>query len=167
MQNIQQIIAPVDFHQHTEDLAAFAIDMANKLGAKLTFVHVVENFAQAVSQIEVITPSFTEITEEIFGHAKRKMAELVEQSKASCAGCSGQVLRGDATDGIVDYAGEVKSGLIIIGTHGARGIEKVLLGSVAERVLKRAPCPILIFNPYKGERGYTISPSIKEAVQPV
>ena len=77
------------------------------------------------------------------------------------------VLRGDTVDAIIEYVEEKKIDLIIMGTHGAKGIEKILLGSVAERVLKRVSCPTLIFNPYKGERGYQISSSIKESVLPV
>ena len=56
---------------------------------------------------------------------------------------------GDPVDEIVQIAGAKKSDLIIIGTHGTKGLEKILLGSVAERVLKRADCPVLIMNPFK------------------
>ncbi|MBV5318446.1 MAG: universal stress protein, partial [Desulfobulbaceae bacterium] len=69
--------------------------------------------------------------------------------------------------GIVEYAEKQATDLIIMATHGAKGIEKILLGSVAERVVKRASCPILLFNPYKGERGYTISAPINATIQPV
>ena len=74
---------------------------------------------------------------------------------------------GDPAKNIVQYSEDHPTDLIIIGTHGAKGIEKVLLGSVAERVLKRAGCPTLVYNPYRGERGYRISTAIGEAVQPL
>ena len=51
-------------------------------------------------------------------------------------------------DSIVAYAKEKEADLIIIGTHGRKGIEKIMLGSVAERVIKHAPCPTLIYNPH-------------------
>ena len=58
-------------------------------------------------------------------------------------------MKGDTVYEIVAYAKNQKADLIVIGTHGTRGLEKILLGSVAERVLKRAHCPTLIINPYK------------------
>ena len=167
MQNIQQIIVPVDFHQHTDELVAFAMMIANKLAAKLTFLHVSEHIVEVASYSDVYPTSFAVIDEELFGYAQKKMAELVAKNKSICPGCDGVVLRGNVADGIVDYVKDKASDLIVMGTHGAKGIEKILLGSVAERVLKRASCPILIYNPYKGERGYQISTPINEALQPV
>jgi nucleotide-binding universal stress UspA family protein len=164
MQNIQKIIVPVDFHQHTDDLAEFAVGIATKLEAKITFVHVAE---YAISYTEFSPESYKLLDQSIRVHADNKMAALLEKSKKTLPECEGVVLRGDVADNLVAYANDNNIDLIIMGTHGARGIEKILLGSVAERVLKRASCPVLAFNPYKGERGYTISPSIKETVLPV
>ncbi len=167
MQNIQQIIVPVDFHQHTDELVAFAMGIANKLEAKLTFLHMAEYIVEVTSYPDVYPTSFTVVDEEIFAHAQKKMAALVAKNRSACPGCDGVVLRGNVADGIVDYVKDKTIDLIVMGTHGAKGIEKIMLGSVAERVLKRASCPILVFNPYKGERGYQINAPINEAVQPV
>jgi nucleotide-binding universal stress UspA family protein len=64
-------------------------------------------------------------------------------------GCSGQVKSGDVVDTVVDFARAEGADLIIIGTHGAKGLEKILLGSVAERVVKRAGCAALLYKPQK------------------
>jgi nucleotide-binding universal stress UspA family protein len=61
----------------------------------------------------------------------------------------GTVIRGDVVDEVVKYAEEEKAGLVIIGTHGTKGLERILLGSVAERVLKSVHCPTLTMNPYR------------------
>ena len=167
MSDIQQIIVPVDFHQHTDDLADFAVGVANKLGAKTTFLHVVEQFAQVVAYSDVDSTSFLQADEELFGRAQKKMTEFITKIKASCQFCDGVVLRGIAADSIVEYVRDQKIDMIIMGTHGAQGIEKILLGSVAERVLKRAACPVLIFNPYKGDSGYSLNAPINAAVQPL
>ncbi len=164
MQSIQKIIVPVDFHTHTNDLAEFAIGIANKLEAKITFVHTIE---YALSYLDYSPESFKDLNANITAHAEEKMAALVAKSKSACPECEGIVLNGDVADTIVSYANDNAIDMIIIGTHGAQGIEKVLLGSVAERVVKRASCPTLVFNPYKGERGYKITPSIQETVLPV
>lgn len=167
MQNIKQIIVPVDFHQHTEELAEFAIGIANKLDAKPTFIHVATNIVEMAAYTDVYPTSFEAVDKEILGLAQKKMNALVEKSRGTCPGCAGQVLRGVAADAIVAYVNGLEDALLILGTHGAKGIEKIMLGSVAERVLKRASCPILVFNPYKGERGYHITAPLSETVQPV
>jgi nucleotide-binding universal stress UspA family protein len=164
MLNIQKIIVPVDFHTHTSDLAEFAIGIANKLEAKITFIHAIE---YALSYLDFSPESFKELNENLNANAEEKMKALVAKSKGACPECEGVVLTGDVADAIVSYASDNAIDMIIIGTHGAQGIEKILLGSVAERVVKRASCPTLVFNPYKGERGYKITPSIQETVLPV
>ena len=164
MNDIQQVLIPIDFQRHTEELVDFAAGVVNKLGARATFVHVVEN----VDVYADYTPGYlAQISQELRAHAEKKMADFLDGARKRCPGCEGTVLIGDAADSIVGLAAERAADLIIMGTHGAKGIEKVLLGSVAERVLKRAGCPTLVFNPYRGERGYRISSAIGEAVQPV
>lgn len=154
MQNIQKIIVPVDFYQHTEGLVAFAIGITNKLEGEITFLHVTESVAGGgADYFDAYPASFSAVNDELFAQAQIKMAALVDRSKDACPGCSGAVLKGDVVESIIDYAKDKNCDMIIIGTHGYKGIQKILMGSVADRVLKRAPCPILIFNPYKGERG--------------
>lgn len=158
MQDIRRIIVPVDFYQYSNDLAEFAIGIANKLEADVTFVHV----AEYILSYSDYSPEPDKRLDEAIGvYAASKMETLVENSKKTSPGCKGVVLRGVVSDGIVQYARENEIDLIIMATHGAQGIEKILMGSVADRVLKRSPCPVLIFNPYKGERGSTSSSSIK------
>jgi nucleotide-binding universal stress UspA family protein len=83
MPDIKQIIVPVDFHQHTDELVAFAIDIAKKLGAKPTFINVIENVATMVSYSEIYPASYLEIDKEIQGYAKKMMAALLEKNKQS------------------------------------------------------------------------------------
>ena len=167
MQNIEQIVVPVDFHQHTHDLAAFAVNIASRLGAKVTFLHLSRHFAEVAQYAADFHSTMITVDEEIFAYARKKMDALVASAQKNCPDCNGVVLRGEAADGIVDYVKDRSNCLIVMGTHGAKGIEKILLGSVADQVLKRAACPILMFNPYRGERGYQITTPISEATQPV
>ncbi len=164
MEDIREIIVPVDFHNHTDDLAEFAVKIGKKLEAKITFVHVVGTI---FTDTFLNPDSIQKLDATIRDHAESKMAQLLEKNKEVCRECAGVVLRGDAVDGIVDYVEDKEIDLIVMGTHGAKGIEKILLGSVAERVVKRVSCPTLLFNPYKGERGYKTGSSIEESVLPV
>ena len=96
MPNIRRIIVPIDFQKHTDDIAAFAINIAKNLDAKPTFVHVVEHFAEAAGYADVYPASFIEIDQALYGYAQKKMGELLAQNKSACPGCAGAVLRGDA-----------------------------------------------------------------------
>ena len=146
MQEIRQIVVPVDFQSYTDELAEFAVSIANKLAAKLTFFHVVES---VVYYADFIPSYLTLNDEENLAHAQKKMDALIEKSKKNWMGCTGIVKSGDVVDTILEYTKEEGIDLIIMGTHGARGIEKILLGSVADRVIKRAPCPTLVCKPQK------------------
>ncbi|MBM9514487.1 universal stress protein [Desulfogranum marinum] len=146
MQNITKIVVPVDLQQHTEKLTEFAINIAGKLDAAVSFIHVVKPLD---SYSGVVHPSWDQIEKELKEHAQEKIDNLVTDNKAQCAGCSGKVSYGDAVDQILAYVEAEKASMIIIGTHGRKGLEKIMLGSVASEIAKQAPCPTLLFNPYK------------------
>ncbi|WP_136809320.1 universal stress protein [Desulfosediminicola flagellatus] len=147
MQEITKIVVPVDLEQHTQKVADFAIYMAKKMGAQLRFIHVTEFYASGDMMLG--SPSLETINQERVQRAKEVMNNLLDDNRAKYENISGIVYKGEIVDTIVKYAQEEQAGLIIIGTHGAKGLEKILLGSVAERVLKRAHCPTLTMNPYK------------------
>lgn len=147
MQEITKIVVPVDLEKHTQKLADFAIYMAKKLDGHISFIHVTEFYASGDMMLG--SPSLEDINIERVKQAKEVMDNLVKDNKAKYDKMSGIVFKGEIVETIVKYAAEEKAGLLIIGTHGAKGLEKILLGSVAERVLKRVHCPTLTMNPYK------------------
>jgi len=164
MEGIRSMIVPVDFGSHAEKLADFACYMANKLNAKPTFVHVVRT-------VPDVTDFDAEISAQLEGQilllAEQKMTAFMKAIKKKFLECEGDILRGDIVDAIIAYAKEKNADLIVISTHGAKGIEKILLGSVADRVIKGAPCPILVFNPFKNERGYEVCSPLTSCVPPM
>jgi nucleotide-binding universal stress UspA family protein len=147
MQEITKIVVPVDLEQHTQKLAEFAIYIAKKLNVHISFIHVTEFYA--TGDMMLGSPSLETINQERIQRAKEVMANLIKDNKAKYENISGIVYKGEIVDTIVKFAAEEQAGLLIIGTHGAKGLEKILLGSVAERVLKRSHCPTLTMNPYK------------------
>lgn len=146
MSEIKQIVVPIDFGSHTDKLVSFATYIADKLSAKVTFLHVSGIFGRYGGIAHI---SFDQAEKELCKHADQSMTSLIEDLKEKCPGCTGKVTTGDIVDEIIGFAKEGKADLIIIATHGAKGLEKIMLGSVAERVVKNAPCPTLIFNPYQ------------------
>lgn len=147
MQKINNIVVPVDFEKNTQKLIDFAIDMANQLDSEITFFHGVEYVA--IGEMALGNFSYTDYIAERKNAAKKALEEIVENAKGKCKACRSKVIVGDVVDEIIDYAKNQKAHMIIMGTHGKRGIEKILLGSVADRVLKSAHCPVLVMNPYR------------------
>lgn len=152
MKETNVIIVPVDFSEATEIQVEYAVNMARKLSAVMHFVHIF-NFSHFsdfyAGDVMLGAPYYLECEEELLSNAKRKMGELVKRNCKECLECTGQVITGDPVDEINKFAQEKEADLIIISTHGAKGLEKILLGSVAGRVVKRAHCPVLTMNPYK------------------
>lgn len=148
MQQIRTIIVPVDFLEHTDQLLDFAGYIAQKLGAALHCIHVVETH-QKYAGYEA--PSLSSLDREMAELAEQQMQLLVDKNQRTLPNWEGKVLKGDTVGTIIQYAKDEQGDLIVIGTHGRKGLSKMWLGSVAERVIKRAPCPTLTCNPYRPE----------------
>lgn len=146
MQEITRIVVPLDLGEHTQKLVDFALYIAEKLGAHISFIHVVEFYAPAYL---MESPSLDEFNQEQVERTTEMMASLIQDNKEKYPNINGTVYQGEAVESIVKYAEKEEAGLLIIGTHGSKGLESVLLGSVARRVMKRVHCPSLLMNPYK------------------
>jgi nucleotide-binding universal stress UspA family protein len=149
MKTVQKIVVPVDFAENTSKLVAYACYMAEKLAATIHFVHVVAAYP---GDAMIGAPFAEEYRDKVYFAAQERMSNLVHDTKEQCPGCTGQAVNGEPVEKIVEIAEAADADLIIISTHGAKGLEKILLGSVAERVLKRAHCPVLIMNPFKKQK---------------
>jgi len=149
MKAVEEIVVPIDFAENTGKLVAYACYMAEKLAATLHFVHAVATYP---GDVMIGAPFAEEYHDKVYFAAQERMANLIHDTKERCPNCTGQVINGEPVEKIVELAEAVDADLIIISTHGAKGLEKILLGSVAERVLKRAHCPVLIMNPFKKQK---------------
>ncbi len=146
MSKITHIVVPVDFLKTTDNLVEYATYMAEKLAAVLHFVYVVDMYT-GNGMLEI--PYVEECRKRLQTAAEEKMTRLIADNIAKFPGCTGEIIVGDPVEKIVEYAREKNGDLIVISSHGAKGLEKILLGSVTKRVLKRAHCPVLITNPFK------------------
>ncbi|WP_456473589.1 universal stress protein [Desulfolithobacter sp.] len=145
--DIKKVIIPVDFSSATGKVVDYATSVAEKLDAHVIFFHVVNDFKGY--EMMLVHPSFNRMIEDLKKESKAKIEALVEDHKDLKKGAEGRVAVGDAVEEIIALAEAEKADMIIIGTHGARGLEKILMGSTAEKVVKKAPCPVLTFNPFK------------------
>ncbi len=148
MAEIKKVVIPVDFSSNTEKIVDYAMSVVDKLGAEGLFFHVVNDFEGWYGTM-MVHPSFTTMTNDLEKKSKEQIATLVNDYKEKKFTVDGDVAVGDAAEEIMKYAKKQNADMIIIGTHGVKGLEKILMGSTAERVVKNAPCPVLIFNPFK------------------
>lgn len=146
MAEISRVVIPVDFSSNTEKVVEYGVSVADKLGAQVLFFHVINNF-QGYDMM-LVHPSFLGMTKDIELKAEERMTNLVKDFSKRKKGATGNVILGDAADEIISYAKLERADMIIIGTHGVKGIEKILIGSTADQVVKKAPCPVLVFNPF-------------------
>lgn len=148
MRPIHKIIVPVDFYEHTDQIIDYAGYIAKTMNASLHCIHVV---AASQKYAGYEAPSLSSLDREMLAFAKEQMQLLVDKNRDTLPTWEGKILKGDIVDAIIEYTEEEQGDLLIIGTHGRKGLRKMWLGSVAERVIKRAPCPTLTCNPYRPE----------------
>jgi nucleotide-binding universal stress UspA family protein len=121
--------------------------MARQLSAEIIFCHVVEPIYTGDMMLGM--PSLDDFDARRKAGAEERMANLKKDTVDKGLKSNDTVLFGEIVDETIGYAKEQKAEMVIIGTHGAKGLEKILIGSVAERVLKRVHCPCLGMNPYR------------------
>ena len=141
---ISRILVPVDFSPHAERAFSYATTLALRLGAKLSLLHVVEDpFVTGAWSAEIYVPNVPELLDKVIKGAEGHLATLKESAAAAGVTADTTVITGRPAHAIVEHAKEGGFDLIVIGTHGRTGLSHALMGSVAERVVRRAPCPVL------------------------
>jgi len=153
MQEIKTVLTPIDFSENAGKVAKSAAYVAGTFKAKLHLIFVVQNF-EDYSGFFVPPVNLPNLEEEIFTSAQQRMESFMEENKAmlesyGLAGVKSKVLAGDVSEEILSYAVEINCNLIIMGTHGYKGLERIMFGSVADKVVKTACCPVMTINPYR------------------
>ena len=140
---IHKILVPVDFSEHSQRALDEAVGLAKKFGAELTVLHCYELPMPGFDRHPYAT-----VAPESYVEAVRKAAEETtrrwsERARAEGLSVEEQVKAGFPASEIADLAQDIGADLIVMGTRGLSGLEHVLLGSVAERTIRIAPCPVL------------------------
>lgn len=146
---IKKILCPVDFSEFTNETFEYAATIAKKFNAELHLLHVIPN-------LNYFTPYESFLTPENLVAIERNIEQEVEKDFNKLLQGAGieakKVVRTGITFiEIIDYVKNENIDLIVMGTHGRSGIEHILIGSVAEKVVRKAPCPVLTVRP-KGKR---------------
>jgi len=137
-----KILHPTDFSDCAQQAEAAAVDLVGKLGGEIVLLQVL---VETVLYGEGI---LSKPKVQAFYDAQRKWTEEALEARATSlrqrgTKASSRVKVGVPFEEIVKIAGEERVDMIVMGTHGRSGLDRLLLGSVAERVIRLAPCPVL------------------------
>jgi nucleotide-binding universal stress UspA family protein len=135
----KQILVATDFSAGSDEALAVAIDLAKRTGAHLHLVHVLENGAD---QFPFGLASYDD-RGGLIATIDRELARRSDWAVRDGVTCQTRLVEENAIAGILQAARESGADLIVVGTHGRRGIAHALMGSVAERIVQRAACPVL------------------------
>lgn len=149
---VKTVVTPIDFSDNSRLVAESAAFMAGSFNASLTLLFIVQKF-EDYSGFFVPQMNIPDFEQDLLTQANEKMADFTKEiepfaHEQGVAEVIGRVLVGDVAEEIVGFSNEQEHGLIAMGTHGYKGLEKIMFGSVADKVVKTASCPVLTINPY-------------------
>lgn len=142
----KSLLVPIDFSETSTKALDYAIALAREFGSQIRLLHVVELRAVFNST----NPSFADWNRQIMIAAQTRLTNLADEEIDELIPVNSEVQVGRAYKVICEIAREQKSDLIAIGTHGFTGLKTLLLGSTAERVIRHAPCSVLVIRRQTG-----------------
>lgn len=139
---VERILFPTDFSEGSCHALPYAVDLAKHYNARLYIIHVIYDIARATdSHIPHI--SADELYREMSAWAEKELERCCVEEVRGLSDVEKKVLRGVPYEEIIKFATDEKIDMIVIGTYGRVGLERFLFGSTAERVVRRAPCPVM------------------------
>ena len=133
----QHILVPVDFSQDSEEAVGSAIGLAQQFQARLTLLH-------AIYVPEAAEVNLAAYLDKIQSESDQLMAACRKRVEDAGVAADSLVVRGVPSHRITETAQERQADLIVMGTHGRTGLRHMLIGSVAERVVRHASCPVMV-----------------------
>jgi nucleotide-binding universal stress UspA family protein len=140
---LKTILVPTDFSDASQAALEYAKGLAEAFNASLHIVHVMEDLLAQAWSAEVYVASMPNLRSEIDKEARERLATMVTADERQRFSVTTDVLAGNPFLEIIRYAKAQSIDIIVIGTHGRGPIAHMLLGSVAEKVVRKSPCPVL------------------------
>ena len=142
---VHHILVPTDFSPHAEPALEHAIALAREFGARIHLL-----FAYHLA-IDATIPGQTVALQQIRDAVRRASAGRLDDERkrveSAGVGCDARLVAEPPVPAIIEFAREIPADLIVMGTRGLGGLKHVLLGSVAERTVREAPCPVMTVRP--------------------
>ena len=154
METIKKILFPVDLSDVSDNIAPWVIMMAKSFGARINIVFVLRSF-DYLHSFQLGQPQIDNFVLSFLKGAEEKIKQFVDINFKDYTNFKTEIVQGDPADEIIQYITSRSIDLVIMGTHGRKGLNRILFGSVADRVVKMSPVPVLTVNPYR-----TLTPEI-------
>jgi len=139
---VENILFPTDFSAGSAHALPYAVDLARHYNAKLYIVHVVYDMTQATG-MHIPHISTDEVYKEMSDWSLKEITNCCIEETRGLDNVEKKVLNGIPWEEILNFAEEAKIDIIVMGTYGRLGIERFIFGNTAERVVRRAPCPVM------------------------
>lgn len=143
MRRFRRILHPSDFSAASWPAFAEAVKLARTDRARLVIVHVLSAVAPLMVEGYMPPRTYDDLRKSIVAHGRRQLDKVVARARRAGVRAQGLLVEGGTAERIVRAAKSAHADLVVMGTHGRGGFAKLLLGSVAERVVASAPCPVL------------------------
>ena len=148
MKEFSRVLFPVDLSESSDKIVPYVQAVAERFGAQIHILFAARVFDHFTS-IYVPHPSINKFEKELIDGAEKRLYEFVDQHFKEFPHTKTSVVAGDPSEEVLNYIKEHEIDLVIMGTHGRKGMDKIIFGSVAERVVKNSPVPVMVVNPYK------------------
>ena len=145
---MKRILVPIDFSDNSNKILQYGIFVAKQFGAEIDVVFVAQTFYDYSEFFEPHMP-IMQFEEDLVASARERMDSFLSENMDASMACDSKILVGDVAEEILELINLLNIDMIVMGTHGYKGLEKILFGSVAEKIVKMATCPVLTVNPYK------------------
>jgi universal stress protein A len=143
MIDLHRILVPTDFSKHSQNALTYAAAFAEKFGAALYLLHVVQDLALFIPDAVTGTPPVTPPVEQLTVAVRAALDKVIAENQLWRFSVQAEVREGTPFYEIIRFAKDNDIDLIVMGTHGHTGLAHVLMGSVTEKVVRKAPCPVL------------------------
>jgi universal stress protein A len=140
--SIKKILCPIDFSEAADQAFEYAVFLAESFEAELALLYVVDQL-QEHSYFEILALPPAEIAKKVSRRAHEDLQAVIDRTEKSLV-ITETVREGKAWVQICEVANEGRADIIVIGSHGRTGLSHVLIGSVAETVVRHASCPVLV-----------------------
>jgi nucleotide-binding universal stress UspA family protein len=151
MVEIKKILFPIDLTLNSSKVLPYVLSASEKYKSMIYLLHVVEDLRSFGSRYidDIPHEHLDRFQQEATEAAKKAMDRVCDEQLQSCPNFQRKMVSGDPATEILKLIDSEGIDLVIMGTHGRKGLEHVIFGSVAENVVKKSPAPVLTINPYK------------------
>lgn len=150
MINLKRILVPTDFSDGARHALRYGCSFAREYEAELLLLHVVESVAAPYAS-DLFPVPMAEVFQELSAYARGELDKLAEQARAKGLKVRALVVQGKPSHEIMRVAREETADMIVLGTHGKGVLDQAIFGSTTERVVRKAPCPVLTVRPSEHE----------------